>query len=91
MLKKKDLDKLLTLTRKWYNEKDEELSHQYYIQAMSLANEIAKGTCFVVYEELEHNELFMKAWSIAGKRWTNEQFYIMIERAGEKVDGWEYQ
>ena len=90
MLKKKDLDKLLTLTRKWHNEKDQELSHMYYEQAISLSKAIAKGTS-LAHEEAGANQLFRYAWHIAEKRWPNEQLYIMVERSGEKVDHWEYE
>ncbi len=90
MLKKTDLDKLLTLTRKWYNEKDKELGHIYYEEAISLSRDIAKGTS-LAHEEMGANQLFRFAWNIAEKRWPNEQLYIMVERAGGKVDHWEYQ
>lgn len=90
MIAKEDLDNLLTLTRKWHNEKDEELSHLYYEQAISLSREIAKGTS-LAYEEAGANQLFRYAWRMAEKRWPNEQLYIMVERSGEKVDQWEYE
>ena len=90
MFLKKDLDNLLTLVRKWHKEKDPELSRLYGDQITALSREIAAGTS-LAYEEPVGNRLFLCAWHIAEKRWTNEQFYIMIERAGEKVDGWEYQ
>ena len=90
MIARKFLDKLLTLTRKWYNEKDQELSHMYYEQAISLSKTIAEGTS-LAYEEAGANQLFRYAWNIAEKRWPNEQLYIMVERAGETVDQWEYE
>ena len=89
-MKKKDLDKLLTLTRKWHKENDLELSHIYYEQAISLSRDIADGTS-LAYEEMGANQLFRYASHIAEKRWPNEQLYIMVERDGEKVDHWEYQ
>ena len=91
MLKKKDLDKLLTLTRKWHGEKDPAQAEMYCNQALSLSREIAKGTSLAAYDGPLGNQLFKYAWHIAEKRWPNEQFYIMIERAGEQVDNWEYQ
>ena len=90
MLQKKDLDKLLTLTRKWHKEKDKELSRMYYEQAISLSKTIAEGTS-LAYEEAGANQLFRYAWHIAEKRWPNEQLYINVERSGEEVDHWEYE
>ena len=90
MLQKKDLDKLLILTRKWHNEKDPELSHAYYEQAICLSRDIADGTS-LAHEEAGANQLFRYAWNITEKRWPNEQLYIMVERAGEKIDHWEYE
>lgn len=90
MMEKKDLDRLLTLTRKWYNEKDPDQAKLYCDQAVSLSREIAIGTS-LAYEDQLGNQLFKYAWHIAEKRWPNEQFYIMIERDGEKVDCWEYK
>lgn len=89
-MEKKDLDKLLTFTRKWYNEKDKDIANTYYEQAISLSREIAKGTS-LAYEEVGANQLFRYAWQIAEKRWPNEQLYIMVERTGEQVDHWDYQ
>lgn len=89
-MEKKYLDKLLTLTRKWLKEKDPEQSKLYCDQALSLSREIAKGTS-LAYEEPLGNQLFLYAWHVAEKRWPNEQLYIMVERAGEQVDQWEYQ
>ena len=90
MLKKKDLDKLLTLTRKWYKENDQDQAKTYGEQAISLARTIAEGTS-LAHEEAGANQLFRYAWHIAEKRWPNEQLYIMVERAGEKVDHWDYE
>lgn len=90
MLQKKDLDKLLTLTRKWHKENDPELSHMYYEQAISLSKTIAEGTS-LAHEEAGANKLFRYAWNISEKRWPNEQLYIMVERSGEKVEHWEYE
>ena len=90
MLKKKDLDRLLTLTRKWLKEKDPGQSKLYGDQASSLSREIAKGTS-LAYEEPVGNRLFLYAWHIAEKRWPNEQLYMMVERSGEQVDNWEYK
>ena len=90
MLKKTDLDNLITLTRKWYNEKDKDLANTYYEQAISLSRAIAKGTR-LAHEEVGANQLFRYAWHIAEKRSPNEQLYIMVERAGEQVDHWDYQ
>lgn len=90
MLKKKDLDNLLTLTRKWHKENDPELSHMYYEQAISLSKTIAEGTS-LAYEEAGANRLFRYAWIMAEKRWPKERLYIMVERYGETVDHWEYE
>lgn len=90
MFKKKDLDKLLTLTRKWYKEKDPGQAKLYGDQALSLSREIAAGTS-LAYEEPPGNRLFLYAWHVAEKRWPNEQLYIRVERAGEQVDHWEYK
>lgn len=91
MLKKKDLDKLLTLTRKWYREKDADQAKIYCDQALALSREIAEGTSLAACDGPLGNQLFSYAWHIAEKRWPNEQLYIMVERTGEKVDHWEYQ
>ena len=90
MLKKNDLDKLLTLTRKWLREKDPDQSRVYCDQATAISRDIAKGT-ILAYEEPHGNRLFLYAWTVAEKRWPNEQLYIMIERTGEKIDHWEYE
>ena len=90
MLQKKDLDKLLTLTRKWHKEKDPAQAEIYCNQATALSKTIAEGTS-LAYEEPVGNRLFLYAWHIAEKRWPNEQLYIMVERAGETVDHWEYE
>jgi hypothetical protein len=91
MLRKNDLDKLLTLTRKWYKEKDQDQAKAYCDQALSLSREIANGTSLATYDGPLGNQLFRYACHIAEKRWPNEQLYIMVERAGETVDHWEYQ
>lgn len=91
MLKKKDLDKLLTLTRKWYKEKDPKQTKLYGDQALSLSREIAAGTSLANYDGPLGNQLFSYARHVAEKRWPNEQLYIMVERSGEKVDHWEYK
>ena len=91
MLKKTDLDKLLTLTRKWLNEKKPEQSKLYCDQALSLSREIAKGTKFEYEDMCAGNHIFYLARITAENRWPNEQLYIMIERDGENVDNWEYQ
>lgn len=90
MIAKKNLDKLLTLTRKWHKEKDPELSQVYYEQAITLSKTIAEGTS-LAYEEAGANQLFRYAWHIAEKRLPNEQLYITVERSGETVDHWEYK
>jgi hypothetical protein len=91
MINKKDLDKLLTLTRKWLKEKDQDKSAEYCNQARSLSRAIAKGTSLEYEDMVTGNRIFESAWYVAVKRWPNEQLYIMIERAGEQVDDWEYQ
>lgn len=91
MIMKKDLDKLLTLTRKWLKEKDSEQSKLYCDQALSLSIEIAKGTSLEHEDMVAGNHIFYLARSVAENRWPNEQLYIRIERAGEQVDNWEYQ
>ena len=91
MLKKKDLDKLLTLTRKWHKEKDPEQAKLYGDQALSLSREIAAGTTLANYDSPLGNQLFSYAWHVAENRWPNEQLYMMVERAGEQVDHWEYK
>ena len=91
MIAKKDLDRLLTLTRKWYTEKDPDQSKIYCDQAISLSREIAKGTSLAAYDGPMGNQLFSLAQHIAEKRWPNEQLYIMVERSGEQVDNWEYK
>ena len=85
MLKKKDLDKLLTLVRKWQKEKDPEMSRLYCDQATMLSKEIAEGS------SLSNEYIFSFALTITQNRWPNEQLYILVERYGEQVDNWEYQ
>lgn len=85
MMKKKDLDKLLTLTRKWYREKDPAQAEMYCNQAVLLSREIADGS------SLSSEYIFSFALTITQNRWPNEQLYILVERYGEKVDNWEYQ
>ena len=91
MIAKKDLDRLLTLTRKWYKEKDSTKAALYYDQAHSLSREIAKGTKFEHEDLVAGNHIFYLARLVAEKRWPNEQLYIRLEWAGEKVDSWEYK
>ena len=90
-MEKKDLDRLLTLVRKWLKEKDPEQSKLYCDQARELSREIAKGTQFEYEDMCAGNHVFYLARLTAEKRWPNEQLYIMIERDGETVDNWEYQ
>ena len=85
MLKRKDLDKLLTLVRKWHKEKDPDKSKMYCDQATLLSKEIAESS------SLSSEYIFSFALTITQNRWPNEQLYILIERYGEKVDSWEYQ
>ena len=85
MLKKKDLDKLLTLVRKWHKEKDPDKSIMYCDQATLLSKEIAEGS------SLSSEYIFSFALTITQNRWPNEQLYILVERYGEKVDNWDYQ
>ena len=89
MIAKKDLDKLLTLTRKWHREKDRTKADDYYDQARSLSRDIAKGTKFEHEDMVAGNHIFYLARLVAEKRMPNEQLYMRIEWAGEKVDGWE--
>lgn len=91
MIAKKDIDRLLTLTRKWYKEKDSTKATLYYDQAHSLSGEIAKGTKFEHEDLVAGNHIFYLARLVAEKRWPNEQLYIRLEWAGEKVDSWEYK
>lgn len=91
MLKKKDLDNLLTLVRKWHKEKAPDKSAEYCNQALSLSREIAKGTSMEHEDMVAGNHIFYLARLVAEKRWPNEQLYILVERYGEKVDNWEYQ
>ena len=85
MLKKKDLDTLLTLTRKWIKEKDLEQSKLYCDQALLLSEKMAEASV------LSSEYIFSFARTIAEKRWPNEQLYILVERYGETVDHWEYK
>ena len=85
MLKKKNLDKLLTLTRKWHKEENPVQASVYCDQAVSLSEEIATDSI------LSSEYIFSFARTISEKRWPNEQFYILVERYGEKVDHWEYE
>lgn len=85
MLKKKDLDKLLTLTRKWYKEKDPAKAEMYCNQVLSLSEEMAGNSI------LSSEYIFSFARTIAQNRWPNEQLYILVERYGEKVEHWEYE
>ena len=85
MLKKKDLDKLLTLTRKWYREKDTDKASLYCDQATLFSKEIAENS------SLSSEYIFSFALTVTQNRWPNEQLYILVERYGEKVDNWEYQ
>lgn len=89
MIAKKDLDKLLTLTRKWCKEKDRTKADDYYGQARSLSRDIAKGTKFEHEDLIAGNYIFYLARLVAEKRMPNEQLYMRIEWAGGKVDGWE--
>lgn len=90
MFQRKELDRLLTLVRKMYKENNSAKAKAYSDQALSLSREIANGTCLAAYDGPLGNLLFSYAWHVAEKRWPNEQFYVMIERTGEKVDSWEY-
>ena len=85
MIVKKDLDKLLTLTRKWHNEKDPDQAKIYCDQALLLSKELAENST------LSSEYIFSFAQTIAENRWPNEQLYILLERYGEKVDHWEYK
>ena len=84
MLKKKDLDKLLTLVRKWHSEKDTDKASLYCDQATMVSREIAEGS------SLSSEYIFSFALTITQNRWPNEQLYILVERYGEKIDNWEY-
>ena len=84
-MEKKDLDKLLTLTRKWHKEKDQAQAEMYCDQALLLSEELAENSI------LSSEYIFSFARTIAEKRWPNEQLYILVERYGEKVDHWEYK
>lgn len=85
MIIKKDLDKLLTLSRKWHNEKDPDKAKVYCDQALLLSEKLAENSA------LSSEYIFLFAQTIAEKRWPNEQLYILLERYGEKVDHWEYK
>ena len=85
MIAKKDLDTLLTLTRKWYKEKDPAQAEMYCNQALSLSEEMAGSSI------LSSEYIFSFARTIAENRWPSEQLYILVERYGEKVDHWKYK
>lgn len=85
MLRKKDLDKLLTLTRKWLREKNPEHARTYCDQALLLSEKLAENSI------LSSEYIFSFARTIAEKRRSNEQLYILVERYGEKADHWEYK
>ena len=85
MLRKKELDNLLTLTRKWIKEKDPVQAEIYCNQALLLSEELAENSI------LSSEYIFSFARTIAENRWPNEQLYILVERYGENVDHWEYK
>ena len=85
MIAKNDLDRLLTLTRKWVKEKDLAQAEMYCNQVLSLSEEMAKSSI------LSSEYIFSFARTIADNKWPNEQLYILVERYGEKVDHWEYK
>lgn len=82
MINKKDIDKLLTLTRKWHNESDPEKAAVFCDQAKALSEKIAEGTPFQRNDPVAGNVFFSSAWYVAEKRWTNRQMYILLDRNG---------